>query len=156
MGLLPDLGGGGVGVGVGVAGAGELVGAEGGAGLGLAAGLGLDEGEVGAGDVAGAASGDWGTSTTSAPSARIIRARSVELPALMTATKGCPRTAQTMARPVPMLPEVSSTMVWPGASCRWRRASSTMRRAARSFLEKPGLRWSSLAKEAAVEAKVRG
>ncbi len=41
----------------------------------------------------------WGTRTTSAPRARIIRARSRLLPSDMTATKGWPRTAQTIARP---------------------------------------------------------
>ena len=69
-----------------------------------------------------------------------MRARSGEFPADITATKGWPSTAQTMARPVPMLPEVSSTTVWPGASSPLARASSMIRRAARSFLEKPGSR----------------
>jgi hypothetical protein len=43
-----------------------------------------------------------------------------------------------MARPVPVLPLVSSTTVWPGRSRPDARASSTIRRAIRSFFEKPG------------------
>jgi len=86
------------------------------------------------------------TSTTSAPSAAIIRARSREFPRLITATKGCPSTEQTIASPVPMLPEVSSTTLCPGASAPSARAASMIARAARSFFENPGSRKSSLHK----------
>ena len=76
----------------------------------------LDQRQVVAGDVACSAPAAWSTSTTSAPRARIIAARSSELPRDITATKGCPVTAHTMASPVPVLPLVSSTTVWPGCS----------------------------------------
>jgi hypothetical protein len=58
----------------------------------------------------------------------------------MTATNGWPVTAQTMARPVPVLPLVSSTTAWPGRSRPSAVASSIMRSAMRSFFEPPGLR----------------
>ncbi len=60
--------------------------------------------------------GAWSTRTTTAPRAAIWRARSLLFPFDMTATKGCPRAAHTMARPVPVLPLVSSTTSWPGRS----------------------------------------
>jgi hypothetical protein len=69
-----------------------------------------------------------------------MAARSSELPRDMTATNGWPRTAQTMARPVPVLPLVSSTTVWPGSSWPAAVASSIMRRAMRSFFDPPGFR----------------
>jgi hypothetical protein len=77
----------------------------------------------------------WSTSTTSAPSARIIRARSGELPRDITATNVYPFTPQTMARPVPVLPLVSSTTVRPGRRRPSASASSMICRAIRSFLE---------------------
>ena len=63
----------------------------------------------------------------------------------MTATNGYPLTAHTIAKPVPVFPLVSSTMVCPGRSAPLASASSTMRRAMRSFFDPPGLRYSSLA-----------
>lgn len=138
--LCPDFGGCPLLMRGGVAGVGELVGAEGGALAGELLRCGFDEGEVFTRDFAFAPPVAWGTRRTSAPRARIICARSGELPSLMTAMKGWPKTPQTMARPVPMLPEVSSTTVWASASSPEARADWMTARAARSFLEKPGLR----------------
>ena len=81
----------------------------------------------------------WSTTITSAPNASIWRTRSTELPREITATNGCPIARQTIARPVPVLPLVSSTTVWPGRSSPARRASRMISRAIRSFLLPPGL-----------------
>ena len=86
------------------------------------------------------------TRTTSAPSAHIIVARSSELPADMTATKGWPVTPHTIANPVPVLPLVSSTTGCPGSSAPLASASRIIRGAIRSFFDPPGLRYSSLAR----------
>ena len=45
---------------------------------------------------------------------------------------------------MPVLPEVASTMVWPGLSRPRRSASSMMPIARRSFTEPPGLKYSTL------------
>src|SRR4029453_9172508 len=55
-----------------------------------------------------------------------------------------PRTAQTIARPIPVLPLVGSTTVAPGLSTPRRSASSIMATAMRSFTLPPGLSDSSL------------
>src|SRR4029453_18128119 len=55
-----------------------------------------------------------------------------------------PRTAQTMASPIPVLPLVGSTTVAPGRSAPRRSASSIMATAMRSFTLPPGLSDSSL------------
>ena len=46
---------------------------------------------------------------------------------------------------MPVLPEVASTIVWPGLSRPLRSASSTMASARRSLTEPPGLKASTLA-----------
>src|SRR5436190_10409045 len=56
-----------------------------------------------------------------------------------------PLSAATIASPVPVLPEVGSTIVPPGFSFPSRSAASTMVIAIRSLIEPPGLRNSSLA-----------
>ena len=68
-----------------------------------------------------------------------------------------------MARPMPVLPEVPSTIVEPGPSSPSRSAASIMAAAGRSFTLPPGLRISSLATSGqgrsrpdAVEADQRG
>ena len=83
------------------------------------------------------------TIMTSAPNASIWRTRSTELPREIKATKGCPRARQTTARPVPVLPLVSSTTVCPGRSSPEARASRMISRAILSFLLPPGLKYSS-------------
>ena len=90
--------------------------------------------------------GAWSIRTTSAPRAAIIRARSTLLPRDMTATNGCPRARQTIARPVPVLPLVSSTTGWPSRSSPVARASRMISSATRSFLLPPGLKYSSFAR----------
>src|SRR4029453_12442228 len=55
-----------------------------------------------------------------------------------------PRTAQTIARPIPVLPLVGSTTMAPGLSTPRRSASSIMATAMRSFTLPPGLSDSSL------------
>ena len=53
--------------------------------------------------------------------------------------------AQTMARPMPVLPLVASTTVWPGLSAPLRSPSSIMLSASRSLTEAAGLKNSALA-----------
>ena len=50
-----------------------------------------------------------------------------------------------MARPIPVLPEVGSTMVPPGVNSPLFSAASTMRSAIRSLTDPPGLKYSTLA-----------
>jgi len=50
-----------------------------------------------------------------------------------------------MARPMPVLPDVGSTMVPPGFNSPDRSAASIMRTAIRSFTEPPGLKYSTFA-----------
>jgi hypothetical protein len=52
---------------------------------------------------------------------------------------------QIMASAMPVLPEVGSRMVWPGAIRPWSSADSIIARATRSFTDPVGLRDSSLA-----------
>jgi hypothetical protein len=52
-----------------------------------------------------------GVRITLAPSARMILRRSMENVSTMVATNGWPVAAQTMARAMPVLPEVASTTV---------------------------------------------
>jgi hypothetical protein len=52
--------------------------------------------------------------------------------------------AQTMARPMPVLPLVASTTVWPGFSVPRRSASSMMLSASRSLTDAAGLKNSAL------------
>ena len=75
-----------------------------------------------------------------------MRALSSEFPLDITATKGYPFRPQTIAKPVPIFPEVSSTTVCPGERIPKFSASSMMPNAARSFFEKPGFRYSSFAR----------
>jgi len=53
-------------------------------------------------------------------------------------------TAATIARPMPVLPEVGSTMVPPGRRAPERSAASTIASAMRSLIEPPGLARSDL------------
>ena len=64
----------------------------------------------------------------------------------MTATKGYPFKPHTIAKPVPIFPEVSSTTVCPGDKTPKFSASFIMPSAARSFFENPGFRYSSFAR----------
>src|ERR1700722_10211017 len=67
-------------------------------------------------------------------------------PSGMTSTQRQPFTAQTMARPTPVLPEVGSTTVpEPGLRLPLRSASLSMPSAMRSLTEPPGLAISTLA-----------
>ena len=75
-----------------------------------------------------------------------MRALSSEFPLDITAMKGYPFTLQTIASPVPIFPEVSSTTVCPGANIPDFSASSIIPNAARSFFENPGFRYSSFAR----------
>ena len=51
---------------------------------------------------------------TFAPRARINLRLSTENESAIVATNGCPNTAQTIARAIPVFPEVASTTVCPG------------------------------------------
>jgi len=93
----------------------------------------------------GGESGACSTNTTSAPRALIIRALSGVFPLDITATKGYPFTAHTMASPVPVFPLVVSTMVCPDLSSPEASASSMIFRAILSFMLKPGFKSSSFA-----------
>ncbi len=63
----------------------------------------------------------------------------------MTTVSRYPRSLATMARDMPVLPDVGSRIVAPGCSRPSFSACSTMENAARSFTEPVGLRSSSLA-----------
>src|SRR6185369_17502688 len=62
----------------------------------------------------------------------------------MTRISRYPFTAATIARPMPVLPEVGSMIVPPGLRAPERSASSTMDSAMRSLIEPPGLLRSDL------------
>ena len=68
---------------------------------------------------------------------------SSEMSALWTMTTGCPVNRPMSASPIPVLPEVASTMVPPGASAPDASAVRIMFSAMRSFDDPPGLRPSS-------------
>ncbi len=74
-----------------------------------------------------------GVRMTFAPSIRMTLRRSIENDSAITATNGYPFAAHTIARAMPVLPEVASTTVWPGFSVPLRSASSMMPMARRSF-----------------------
>ncbi len=61
----------------------------------------------------------------------------------MTTTRGWPFAAHTMASPMPVLPLVASTTVWPGFSSPVFSAASMMPSASRSLMDPSGLRASS-------------
>ena len=84
-------------------------------------------------------------STTSAPYARRMSAFSAEALSDTPAITRYPRCRPTMASPIPVLPEVASMIVPPGASRPSRSAASTMDSAARSLTLPPMLRNSALA-----------
>ena len=86
-----------------------------------------------------------GVSTTLAPRNRISRRRSTEKFSAIVTTSGYPFWAQTMARPIPVLPLVASTTVWPGLRCPLFSASSITPMASLSLTEPIGLKDSSLA-----------
>ena len=85
-----------------------------------------------------------GTRMTFAPRMRISLRRSTEKLSDMSATKGYPLTAHTIASAMPVLPEVASTTVWPGFSVPRLSASSMMAMASRSLTEDSGLNASHL------------
>ena len=64
----------------------------------------------------------------------------------MTISTGYPLTIPTIARPMPVLPDVGSMMVLPGVSLPSRSASSIILTAMRSLMLPVGLKPSSLAK----------
>ncbi len=78
------------------------------------------------------------TSSRVAPYARITRWRSGDFEAGITMVASYPFAAATIAMPMPVLPEVGSTMVSPGSSAPSRSAASTIARAGRSFALPPG------------------
>ncbi len=86
-----------------------------------------------------------GVRTTSAPKAAMRRRRSTLIVSGMVMTRRYPLAAQTIERPMPVLPEVGSTTYIPGRRWPSRSAASIMDRATRSFTECMGLKDSSLA-----------
>mmetsp|Transcript_40767 Transcript_40767/g.97826 ORF Transcript_40767/g.97826 Transcript_40767/m.97826 type:complete len:208 (-) Transcript_40767:20-643(-) len=86
------------------------------------------------------------TTSTSAPSARIIASFSPLVSSGTTSRQPYPRARATSARLTPVLPEVASTRVPPGASAPDASASCTMAAATRSLLLPPGLENSALAR----------
>ena len=86
-----------------------------------------------------------GVSTTSAPNALISEILSALMVSGMTMTHLYPRKAPTIARPMPVLPEVGSMMVIPSFRAPEPSASLIMNRAARSLMEPPGLSPSTFA-----------
>ena len=70
--------------------------------------------------------------------------RSIEKLSDMSATKGYPLAAQTIASAMPVFPEVASTTVWPGFSSPRRSASSMIAIASRSLTDDSGLNASHL------------
>ena len=86
------------------------------------------------------------TTSTSAPSARIIASFSPLVSSGTTSRQPYPRARATSARLTPVLPEVASTRVPPGASAPEASASCTMAAATRSLLDPPGLENSALAR----------
>ena len=85
-----------------------------------------------------------GVSTTLAPRKRMSLRRSMEKLSAMVTTSGYPLAAQTMASPIPVLPRVASTTVWPGCREPSRSAASMMPSARRSLTEAAGLKNSAL------------
>ena len=81
-----------------------------------------------------------GVRTTFAPSIRISLRRSIEKLSAIVTTNGYPFCAQTMASPIPVLPLVASTTVWPGLRAPLRSPSSMMLSASRSLTEAAGLK----------------
>jgi hypothetical protein len=81
-----------------------------------------------------------GVRITFAPNMRMILRRSIEKVSTITATKGYPLAAHTIASAMPVLPEVASTTVCPGLSSPRRSASSMMPIARRSLTEAAGLK----------------
>ena len=78
-----------------------------------------------------------------------MRFRSSLMSSAMTNTARYPFTAATIASPIPVLPEVGSTMVMSGVSTPRRSASSIMLSAGRSLTDPPGLKLSSFTQSAA-------
>ena len=72
-----------------------------------------------------------------------MRRRSTDIESGMTSTSLYPFTAATMARPMPVLPEVGSMMTLSFPSTPRRSASSIMERPIRSLMLPPGLARSS-------------
>ena len=87
----------------------------------------------------GLLNGAAGTSTSSAPSARNVSIFSRLCVSGMTMIVLYPLALATSAKPMPVFPAVPSTMVPPGLSVPFASASSTMKSAARSFTDAPGL-----------------
>ena len=81
---------------------------------------------------------------TFAPRIRINLRLSTEKLSGMIATNGYSLTAHTIASAIPVLPEVTSTTVWPGFSVPRRSASSMIAMASRSLTEESGLNASHL------------
>jgi hypothetical protein len=81
-----------------------------------------------------------GVSTSSAPRACKILRRSMLMDSGMVRIRRYPFTADTRARPMPVLPDVGSMMVAPSLSFPSASAASIMARAMRSFTLEPGLK----------------
>src|SRR6185503_18034510 len=77
--------------------------------------------------------------TISAPYARITRFRSTLTFSGMTSLTAKPSAAPTIARPMPVLPDVESRMVFPGTSVPAARPASIIFFAGRSLTDPPGL-----------------
>ncbi len=86
---------------------------------------------------------------TSAPNALSASIFSFDCLSVVVKMQRYPLMTAAMARPIPVLPDVPSMMVPPGASSPSRSASSIIRSAMRSFSEFPGLKVSSLARTVA-------
>ena len=82
--------------------------------------------------------------TTSAPYARRSEIFSWLILSGMTKMQRYPLSAAAIARPVPVLPEVGSTIVPPGLSFPSRSAASIIVIPIRSLIDPPGFRYSSL------------
>mmetsp|Transcript_6663 Transcript_6663/g.16417 ORF Transcript_6663/g.16417 Transcript_6663/m.16417 type:complete len:203 (+) Transcript_6663:721-1329(+) len=96
-----------------------------------------------------------GVSLTSAPNALRRTRRSMDMDSGMVRMRSYPFEAATMARPMPVLPEVGSTRVdFPGAMSPRASASWIMLRAMRSFTELAGFDDSSLATISAPQSAV--
>jgi len=80
-----------------------------------------------------------GVSTSSAPNPRRRARRSFDMDSGMVSTTWYPRAAPTMARAMPVFPEVASTMVPPGGRVPAASAAFTMETPMRSFTELAGL-----------------
>ena len=86
-----------------------------------------------------------GQTITSAPTARRISNFSFDCLSVETQISWYPLTIAAKARPIPVFPEVPSTMVPPGFNLPSCSASSTIFSAILSFTELPGLKNSTLA-----------